>query len=41
MFEQSIFELNSKGFLKDDTNHIEESNKDVPACVIDIRSGKD
>jgi len=41
VFDQSVFELGSEAFLKDDTNHIEETNQDVPACVIDIRSGKD
>ena len=41
VFDKSVFELKSPGFLKDDTNHVEESDKDVPACVIDMRSGKD
>jgi len=27
--------------LKDDINHVEETDKDVNACVIDMRSGKD
>ena len=41
VFDQSVFELNSRGYLKDDINHVEETDKDVNACVIDMRSGKD
>jgi len=41
VFDKSVFELKSLAYLKDDTNHVEESDKDVPACVIDIRSAKD
>lgn len=41
VFDQSVFLLESKAYLKDDLNHIEESGADIPACVIDIRSGKD
>ena len=41
IFDQRVFQLNSQAYLKDDLNHIEETDKDIPACVIDIRSGKD
>jgi len=41
VFDQTVFELKSEGFLKDDINHVEETNADIPACVVDIRSGKD
>ena len=41
VFDQSVFEMTSQGFLKDDINHVEETNQDIPACVVDIRSGKD
>ena len=41
LFDKSVFELKSPGFLKDDMNLVEESGKRVPACVVDLRSGKD
>lgn len=39
VFDQSVFVLNSKGYLKDDINKIED--KEIKACVIDMRPGKD
>lgn len=41
LFDQSVFELKSQAYLKDDFNRIEETNQDVNACVIDLRPGKD
>lgn len=41
VFDQSVFQLDPQAYLKDDLNHIDDSDADVPACVIDIRSGKD
>lgn len=41
VFDKSVFALKSEGFLKDDINHMDETNADIPACVLDIRSGKD
>ena len=33
--------LSAASYLKDDINRIEETKKDVNACVIDLRPGKD
>jgi hypothetical protein len=41
VFDQSVFELKPAAFLKDDMNRIDETGKDVNACVIDMRPGKD
>jgi hypothetical protein len=41
VFDQSVFELKPNAFLKDDLNKVEETGKEVNACVIDIRPGKD
>lgn len=41
LFDQSIFELKSQAYLKDDLNKVEETGKEVNACVLDIRPGKD
>ena len=41
LFDNSVFELKSQAYLKDDFNRVEETGKDVAACVIDIRPGKD
>ena len=41
VFDKSVFELKPQAYLKDDQNEIEETGKNVDACVVDIRPGKD
>ena len=41
VFDQSVFELKSPAFLKDDINKIAENGPEVPACVVDLRSSRD
>ena len=41
VFDKAVFELSSEAYLKDDLNVIEETGQKVPACMIDLRSGKD
>ena len=41
LFDKTVFELQSPGFLKDDLNLVEETRQRVPACVVDIRGAND
>ena len=41
VFDKSVFELSSQAFLKDDVNVVKATGQRTPACVIDLRSGKD
>lgn len=41
VFDKTVFELESPGFLKDDMNLVEETQQKVPACVVDVRGAND